>query len=81
MTGVWVKEKKVASLGVAIRSWIAFHGLSINIYQDDLDNFRLIRPCGMDIEMTSLESLLGRHIETDVVKDKIVGNFRTVFGF
>lgn len=81
LTGVWIGEKKIASLGISVRNWITFHGLSINIRKDDLENFHMIRPCGMDIEITSLESLLGRRIDTGIIKDKIVGNFKTVFGF
>jgi lipoate-protein ligase B len=62
-TGVWVGKQKIASIGIAIRDWITFHGLSINIKKNDLENFRLIRPCGMDILMTSLENILERDIE------------------
>jgi len=72
LTGVWVGEKKIASIGIAIRSWITFHGLSINIKKDDLANFRLIRPCGMDIEMTSMESVLGDDIEISAVKEVLI---------
>ena len=63
LTGVWAGEQKIASIGVAIRKWISFHGLAINIKADDLENFSLIRPCGMDISMTSLESVLGKSID------------------
>lgn len=62
-TGVWVGAEKICSIGIAIRNWITFHGLSINIKEDDLANFNLIRPCGMDIKMTSLETILGRNID------------------
>jgi len=58
-TGVWVEGAKICSIGIAIRHWITFHGLSINIKADDLASFNLIRPCGMDIKMTSLETILG----------------------
>jgi lipoate-protein ligase B len=67
-TGVWVDEKKIASIGVAIKNWISYHGLSINIKKGDLVNFNLIRPCGLDIIMTSLESILGREVAVDEVK-------------
>jgi lipoate-protein ligase B len=63
LTGIWVGHQKIASIGIAIRKWITFHGLSINIKKCDLYNFALIKPCGMDIEMTSLETVLGRDIE------------------
>lgn len=78
-TGVWVGKYKVASIGIAIKNWITYHGLSVNIKEDDLDNFGLIRPCGMDIKMTSLESALGRNIGIDGLKVKLVRKFKDNF--
>jgi len=75
-TGVWVDKRKIASIGIAIKNWITFHGLSINIKKDDLVNFSLIRPCGMDIEMTSLETILERNIEIGGIKEKLINKFR-----
>lgn len=79
LTGVWVEDKKIASVGIAIKNWITFHGLSLNIKKDDLDNYNLIRPCGMDIKMTSLETVLGRNIEIDIVKVNLISKFRNAF--
>lgn len=79
LTGVWVEQKKIASIGISIRNWITFHGLSINITDNDLDNFRLIRPCGMDIEMTSLETILGKSIEINTVKKHLISQLRGTF--
>jgi len=75
-TGVWICNQKIASIGIAIRHWITFHGISINIKQDDLANFSLIRPCGMDIKMTSLETLLGREVSIQDVKLTLANQFR-----
>lgn len=76
LTGVWVKEKKIASIGIAVKNWISFHGLSINVKSNDLDNFRLIRPCGMDIKMVSLEEAAGRACEMNDVKEALLDNFK-----
>ncbi|MFM8314393.1 MAG: lipoyl(octanoyl) transferase LipB [Deltaproteobacteria bacterium] len=60
-TGVWVvgKEKKIASIGVAISSWITFHGSALNV-NNDLSGFRLIDPCGFNATvMTSMKEELG----------------------
>ena len=81
LTGVWIDKKKVASIGIAIKDWITFHGISINIKQDDLDNFSLIKPCGMDIEMTSLESVLDRGVEIDKIKNNLIEKFRESYEF
>jgi len=70
-TGAWYKDKKIASIGITVKKWITYHGLAINIKKDDLDNFSLIRPCGMDIMMTSLESILGREVEIAQIKETL----------
>jgi len=73
--GVWVDDKKIASIGVAIKHWISFHGLSINIKMEDLDNFTLIKPCGMDIMMTSMETVLGEEVAIDKVKEYLIQDY------
>lgn len=44
-TGVWAESKKIASIGIAIRKWVVWHGLAINVV-NDLAPFQLISPCG-----------------------------------
>ena len=75
LTGVWLRNKKIASIGIAIRHWVTYHGLSINIKKDDLANFNLIRPCGMDIKVTSLEDALDRDINIEEVKSRLLDRF------
>jgi lipoyl(octanoyl) transferase len=56
--GVWVGERKLASIGIAIRKWITYHGIAINVV-NDLSAFRLISPCGFAPEvMTTLSELI-----------------------
>lgn len=81
LTGVWIGRKKIASIGIAIRNWVSFHGISINIKKSDLNNFFLIKPCGMDIEMTSLESLLHQDIAINDIRDRLIQKFRANFHF
>lgn len=49
-TGVWIGERKVCSIGVAVRRWVTWHGLALNVHTD-LDSFRRFRPCGLDPEV------------------------------
>ena len=57
-TGVWAGGKKVASIGIAIKRWIAYHGLAVNLYSDPLA-FKGFNPCNHRPEsMTSLAELL-----------------------
>lgn len=58
-TGVWVGGAKIASIGIAVRRWVSYHGVALNV-QPDLEAFDLIHPCGLSgIQMTSLAALLG----------------------
>lgn len=79
LTGVWVAKSKIASIGIAIRNWVTFHGISINIKNDDLDNFEFIKPCGMDLEMTSVETILGKDIESGLANELFINKFKNIF--
>jgi len=66
--GLWVGQKKIASIGVQIKKWVTFHGIAINI-NNDLSIFDFIVPCGLDdVIMTSAEKELGR--KTDIEDQK-----------
>ncbi len=80
LTGVWVNGKKIASIGIAIRNWTTLHGLSINIKKNDLDNFRFIRPCGLDIQMISLENILNKEVKIEKVKNIVIEKFNAHWG-
>lgn len=47
MTGVWLEGRKVCSIGVAVRRWVTWHGLALNL-RADLAAFAEFRPCGLD---------------------------------
>ena len=58
-TGVWVGDRKVAAIGVAVRRWITFHGFALNV-DPDLEHFDWIHPCGIrHLGVTSMRVLLG----------------------
>ena len=58
LTGVWVGERKIASIGVAVRRWVTWHGFALNL-ATDLEAFRAFRPCGLDPEvMTRVADLV-----------------------
>lgn len=62
-TGIWVDKKKIASIGVAIKNWISFHGAAINL-NTDLSEFKKINPCGLDADiMVSAEKLKNKKID------------------
>jgi lipoyl(octanoyl) transferase len=59
LTGVWVGQRKIASIGVGVRHWIAMHGFALNVC-GDLSPFTYIIPCGINnVAMTSMEKETG----------------------
>lgn len=63
LTGVWVENRKLASIGVGVRKWISMHGFAINITAESLPPFFAITPCGIDgVAMSCLENEAGRRI-------------------
>ena len=79
-TGVWVGARKLASIGVACRRWVSFHGLAVNV-ADDLGGFAGIEPCGFDpAVMTSLSELLGRPVAPGELKAPLVHHLGAVLG-
>lgn len=74
-TGVWCRGKKLASIGVAVRSWVAFHGFALNV-STDLSALRGIYPCGLEPEqVSSLEAALGRRVPMAEVEDAVADAF------
>jgi lipoyl(octanoyl) transferase len=73
LTGVWVGEKKIASIGIGVRRWISLHGFALNV-GGDLTPYRAITPCGIaDVEMTSLERESGRVIPVEAAAEIAAG--------
>jgi lipoyl(octanoyl) transferase len=62
LTGVWVEERKIASIGVGVRHWITMHGFALNV-GGDLSAFVHITPCGIaNVTMTSIEIESGESV-------------------
>ncbi len=58
-TGVWVDDRKIASIGIHVRQWVTLHGFALNV-DPALEWFDAIVPCGLHgIQMTSLARCLG----------------------
>lgn len=78
-TGVWVGNKKIASIGAAIRNWVSFHGFALNV-NTDLNYFQMISPCGFPgSTMTSMKTLLGKDQDFRRVKNEVRNKFEEVF--
>jgi len=80
LTGVWIKNRKIASLGVGVRRWVTLHGFGINVTRESLSGFQSITPCGLDgVVMTSLESELNKPVEITEFKKRTAAHFFEVF--
>ena len=75
----WSREDKIAAIGVKVRRWVSFHGISLNV-EPDLDHFGGIVPCGIaEHGVTSLVDL-GVLATMDEADDALKGRFQAVFG-
>ena len=78
--GVWVRNDKLVAMGVHLSRWVTSHGFAFNV-NTDLRYFDWIVPCGLrDKGVTSLEKLLGHHVEMDEVIQRVVNHFSRIFG-
>ena len=77
--GVWVGEKKVASLGIRISGGVATHGFALNI-TNDLRPFHFINPCGIKgLQVTSLREILGEDVNCGYIENILVTHFSQFF--
>ncbi|BCU78812.1 lipoyl(octanoyl) transferase LipB [Luteolibacter sp. LG18] len=78
LTGVWVENRKLASIGVGVRKWISLHGFALNVTNQSLPPFFAITPCGLDgVSMTSIEQEAGKPVTVKEVADVIAAELAT----
>lgn len=79
--GVWVGGAKIASVGIAVRKWVTYHGIALNV-NTRISWFSAIDPCGYpDEHITSMERELGHAVEMEKVKDRFIELFCSVFKY
>ena len=80
-TGIWIGNKKIAAIGVAVRRGVTYHGLGLNV-NTDLAYFERIIPCGLPwSDVTSMARELGTDQSMESVKERFVANFAVRFGY
>jgi len=79
LTGVHTSDGKVAAIGVHIKRWVTTHGFALNV-NTDLSYYNWIIACEGE-PVTSMERILGCEIETSTVEDRLIENFKDVFGY
>lgn len=79
LSGVWLKDEKVAALGVHLSRWVTSHGFALNV-TTDLKDFDRIVPCGIrDHGVTSLERVLGRALPLEAVAERAAFHLAELF--
>lgn len=77
--GLWVNGAKIASVGLAVRKWVTYHGIALNV-STDLGWFDMIIPCGRPGEkITSMENEMGRSVEMSEVKKRFIAQFLSFY--
>jgi lipoyl(octanoyl) transferase len=76
--GVFVEDRKVASIGIGVKNWVSYHGLSVNIC-NDLEPFSLISVCGeKSAKVSSIEKESGVKVEMDDAKRRAARIFSSL---
>jgi lipoyl(octanoyl) transferase len=79
LTGVWIEDRKIASIGVGVRRWITMHGFGLNV-GSDLSGYEAITPCGITgVTMTSLSREIGREISVEEAATEAARVFTAVY--
>ena len=79
-TGIWLENhRKICAIGVAVRSWVTYHGLALNV-NTNLSHFKGIVPCGIiDGEVTSMAKELNNPPTPELIKSRLAVEFEAIF--
>ncbi len=78
-TGVWIDDRKIASIGIHVSRGVTMHGLAINV-NTDLSYFDNIISCGIEgVKMTSMDKELGKKIRMNDIKKSLITHFNQIF--
>ena len=78
-TGVWIDDRKIASIGIHVSRGVTMHGLAINV-NTDLTYFDNIISCGIEgVKMTSMDKELGKKIRMNDIKKSLITHFNRIF--
>jgi lipoyl(octanoyl) transferase len=81
LTGVWVDDRKMASIGVGVKKWISMHGFALNVTRESLSGFLAITPCGIDgVQMTCLSAEANQEISVVQFAETVADLFREIAG-
>jgi len=80
-TGIWIDNRKIAAIGIAVRRGITYHGLALNV-NTNLSYFNRIIPCGLAwADVTSMAKELGAEQNLAAVRYRFLHHFTKLFGY
>jgi lipoyl(octanoyl) transferase len=80
-TGMWISDRKIGAIGIAVRRCVTFHGLALNV-NTDLTYFDRIIPCGLTwADTTSMARELGTEQSIERVRESFLRHFAEIFGY
>ena len=80
-TGIWLADRKICAIGIAVKKWVTYHGFAINV-NNDLSAFNHIVPCGIPPEegsVTSIAKELRQSIDMPILKSVVADAFWNIF--
>lgn len=81
LTGVWIDNHKLSAIGVAVKRWVSYHGLALNV-NTDLGYSELINPCGITrFPVGSISSMTGKKTDFMEVQKVLADKFSEYFGY
>jgi len=78
--GVWVGDRRIAHVGIAVRDWVAYHGISLNV-ETNLKLFRLVHCDGEQRPMTSIARECRLRVRPAAIRLRLLAHFAAQFGF
>jgi lipoyl(octanoyl) transferase len=80
-TGIWIEDRKIAAIGVAVRRCVTYHGIALNV-NTDLSYFQRIIPCGLPwAQVTSMAKEIGAEQSLNDVRERFLLRFAAIFGY
>lgn len=79
MTGVWIGDRKIAAIGLAVKQGVSMHGFAFNV-NTDLSHFEWINPCGLSLGVTSVAREIGHWVDMDLAFEQISRCLSASFG-
>ena len=76
--GLWHNNNKIASMGISVSRWITSYGFALNL-GGDYELSKYIRPCGLDVKLTTVAEITGNEPDKNFTIDSVVKNFQQVF--